>query len=166
MFIRLLLLFTLVPMIELALLIQVGGVIGIIPTLILVAATGVIGVSLAKMQGFLVVNKLRSNLNQGKLPADEIIQGVMILVGGAMLLTPGLLTDVAGFLFILPGSRPFIANLLKKYLQKYIEKSEGSSSFNFYYSNSNTKQKQDEPDIINGDYEYEPREEEEDDRSH
>ena len=161
MFVRLLLLFTVVPMLELLLLIHVGGIIGLIPTLFLVAGTGVLGVSIAKMQGFLVVNRIKNNLNQGQIPTDNMIQGILILVGGGMLLTPGLITDVLGFSFILPFSRPIIAKLAQKYFKSYIDKNQDSASFQFHYSNysGNGKQEKrknnyDDPDIINGHGEF------------
>lgn len=161
MFVRLLLLFTVVPMLELLLLIQVGGVIGLFPTLFLVAGTGVLGVSIAKMQGFLVVNRIKNNLNQGQIPTDNMVQGILILIGGGMLLTPGLITDVLGFSFILPFTRPVIARLAQKYFKSYIEKNKDSASFQFHYSNysgnSNQGEKRkdyDDPDIIDGHGEF------------
>jgi len=126
-----------------------------------VAGTGVLGVSIAKMQGFLVVNRIKNNLNQGQIPTDNMIQGILILVGGGMLLTPGLITDVLGFSFILPFSRPIIAKLVQKYFKKYIDKNKDSASFQFHYSNysgngnqENGRKSYDEPDIINGHGEF------------
>lgn len=161
MFVRLLLLFTVVPMLELLLLIHVGGIIGLFPTLFLVAGTGILGVSIARMQGFLVVNSIKNNLNQGQIPTDNMVQGILILIGGGMLLTPGLITDVLGFAFILPFTRPIIAKLAQKYFKSYIEKNKDSASFQFHYSNysgndnqENKSQSYDDPDIINGHGEY------------
>lgn len=161
MFVRLLLLFTVVPMLELLLLIHVGGIIGLFPTLLLVAGTGVLGVSIAKLQGFLVINRIKNNLNQGQIPTDNMVQGILILVGGGMLLTPGLITDVLGFSFILPFTRPAIAKLAQKYFKSYIEKNKDSASFQFHYSNysgnGNQEEKRksyDDPDIIDGHGEF------------
>ncbi len=128
MFIKLLLLFTLVPMIELALLIKVGQYIGVFPTIILVALTGIIGVSLAKTQGFIVVNKVKTSLNRGEMPADGVIEGLLILIGGAMLLTPGLLTDTTGFCMIIPWTREVIKNYIKIKIRKHLRK------INIHYS--------------------------------
>ncbi len=136
MFIRLLLLFTIVPMVELALLIWVGGRIGVIPTIVIVASTGAIGVTAAKMQGFLIMNRIKENFARQQLPTINMIEGVMILVGGAMLLTPGLITDIAGFLFILPFSRPMLARLIHRYVGGYLKKRGYNSqqrSFSFEY---------------------------------
>ncbi len=121
MFIRLLLLFTIIPMTELALLIWVGNRIGVLPTILLVAVTGVIGVTAAKMQGFLIMNRIKTRFNRRELPTLNMVEGILILMGGAMLLTPGLLTDITGFLFILPFSRPTIARLAQKYVGGYLK---------------------------------------------
>lgn len=129
MFLKLLLLFTLVPMIELALLIKVGQYIGVFPTIILVALTGIIGVTLAKNQGFMVINKVKTSINRGQMPADGLIEGLLILIGGAMLLTPGLLTDATGFCMIIPWTRELLKDYLKGRLRKYLNK------INIHYSN-------------------------------
>jgi len=128
-FLKLLLLFTLVPMIELALLIKVGQYIGVFPTIILVALTGIIGVTLAKNQGFMVINKVKTSINRGQMPADGLIEGLLILIGGAMLLTPGLLTDATGFCMIIPWTRELLKDYLKGRLRKYLNK------INIHYSN-------------------------------
>ena len=113
MFIKLLLLFTIVPMVELSLLIKLGGYIGVMATILLVAFTGVVGVSLARNQGFIVVTKIKETLNRGQLPADDMIGALLILAGGIMLLTPGLLTDITGFSLIIPYTRKLYTKLIK-----------------------------------------------------
>jgi len=120
MFLRLLLLFTIVPMVELSILINLGGYIGPLATLGLVALTGIIGVSLAREQGFVVISKIRSSLDKGKLPADSLIEGLLILIGGVMLLTPGLLTDITGFLLIIPITRNVIRDIVKSKFKVHI----------------------------------------------
>lgn len=127
MFLRLLLLFTLVPMIELSLLINLGSYIGPLATLALVALTGVIGVSLAREQGFIVISKVRNSLDRGKLPADSLIEGLLILIGGVMLLTPGLLTDIAGFSLIIPLTRRIIKEVVKDKFKGHIHYTKGST---------------------------------------
>jgi UPF0716 protein FxsA len=116
-------------MIELALLIKVGQYIGVFPTIILVALTGIIGVTLAKNQGFMVINKVKTSINRGQMPADGLIEGLLILIGGAMLLTPGLLTDATGFCMIIPWTRELLKDYLKGRLRKYLNK------INIHYSN-------------------------------
>ena len=121
MFIKLLIIFTTVPLIELALLIKVGEIFGVIPTIIIVALTGIIGVTLAKNQGYQVIKKIKSNIELGKLPADDLIGGVLILIGGTMLLTPGIITDITGFSLIIPGSRNLFIKIVKQKIKNHIE---------------------------------------------
>ncbi len=129
MFMKLLLLFTIVPAVELALLIEIGQRVGLLATIILVASTGIIGASLARSQGYIVIKKIKTNLNEGKMPTDDLIGGLLILIGGALLLTPGLLTDITGFSLILPGTRHFYATIIKKRFYKYFDK----NGFNMDY---------------------------------
>ena len=105
MFLRLLLLFTVVPLVELFLLVKLGTVIGIGPTVLVVIGTGVLGASLARWQGLGVLRRVSEDLAQGRLPADALIDGLLILIAGAVLLTPGLITDALGFLLLVPQGR-------------------------------------------------------------
>ncbi len=114
-------LFTLVPVFELWLLIEVGKIIGTWPTVLLVASTGFFGVMLAKSQGLAVLRKIGTDLDEGDLPGEQFIDGACILVGGAFLLTPGLITDVLGFALLVPVTRSFIKPLIKKVLRRKIE---------------------------------------------
>ena len=117
----LILLFTLIPIIELALLIEIGKHIGVIYTLIIVIVTGVLGAFLAREQGFKKLKKIETEVNSGIMPGEEIIDGVIILCGGMLLLTPGLLTDAVGFLALIPVTRAFIKKELKKKIQKIMD---------------------------------------------
>jgi UPF0716 protein FxsA len=132
MFLKLLLLFVLVPITELTLLVKLGGYVGFLATLVLIAITGIVGGSLARNQGFLVINQIRDSLSKGKLPADSLIEGLLILIGGVMLLTPGLLTDVSGFSLVIPGSRRLIREVVKQKFKKQIKN--GNIKFNFFGS--------------------------------
>lgn len=107
------LLFTLLPALELAILIKVGGHIGAINTMMIIIATGVTGAYLARFQGFLVLNRIQSSLNQGIMPSTELMDGLMILVGGILLLTPGFVTDTLGLLLLIPFTRNIIKFLVK-----------------------------------------------------
>ncbi len=109
----LLLLFIIVPIAELALLIEVGGVLGLMPTLALIFCTGVVGASLAKQQGLSVLRRFQAETQAGRLPGDALFDGAIIVFSGALLLTPGILTDLVGFLGLLPPAR----NLLKRALR-------------------------------------------------
>ncbi|MBM7622665.1 FxsA family protein [Sporohalobacter salinus] len=140
MLIRLLLLFTIVPIIELALLIKLGNYVGLLPTLGLIAITGIIGASLARSQGFLVINQIRNKLSTGSLPADSLIEGLLILIGGGLLLTPGLLTDVTGFSLIIPITRKAIRRVAKVKLKNQITK--GNIQFSFFGNNKSSRDNQ------------------------
>lgn len=111
-FSRLLLLFTLVPIAELALLVWLGGRIGFWPTVGLIAATAVLGSSLAHREGLSALARFRSRMASGEMPGAEITDGLIILVSGAFLLAPGVLTDVAGLLGLLPPSRALIRQVI------------------------------------------------------
>lgn len=102
---RLILLFTLVPFVELALLVWIGDRIGFLPTVALILVTGVLGASLARLQGLATWARFRRALEAGRLPGTELIEGLMILVAGAVLLTPGILTDLVGFTLLIPAAR-------------------------------------------------------------
>lgn len=107
-------LFLVIPILEIFLLIQVGGIIGTFPTIILVVLTAVIGAGLLRQQGLATLARLQQSMSQGKLPAQEMIEGVLLAVGGALLMTPGFVTDTFGFLCLLPFSRKFIASQIMK----------------------------------------------------
>jgi UPF0716 protein FxsA len=112
MFLRLFLLFTIVPLVELVLLIKIGGVIGVAPTIAIVIGTGVLGAWLARWQGLAVLRRIGDEMAAGRLPTDALIDGLLVLVAAAMLLTPGFLTDSAGFLLLVPGTRTKVRRLV------------------------------------------------------
>ena len=118
MFLRLLLLFTVVPLLELFLLVKLGTVIGIGATVLIVICTGVLGAWLARWQGLGVLRRLTEDLNQGRLPADALIDGLLILIAGAVLLTPGLITDALGFLLLVPQGRAVVRRLVSARFEK------------------------------------------------
>ena len=105
MFARLVLLFTVVPLVELFLLVQVGRVIGPVPTVAIVIGTGILGAWLTRLQGLRVLREVQAELQQGAMPTDGLIDGLLILIAGAVLLTPGLITDALGFLLLAPAGR-------------------------------------------------------------
>ena len=114
MFLYLLLLFTLVPVIELVILIEVGSRIGALNTVAVVLLTGVLGAFLARSQGFMIIRKIRADLEAGRVPADKLLDGVLILIGGVFLLTPGFLTDTAGFIMLIPPTRALMKKAIRK----------------------------------------------------
>ena len=91
------------------LLIEVGGYIGAVPTIGLVMITAVIGVALLRIQGLATLTRGVSRLNKGELPAREMVEGLLLAVAGALLLTPGFITDAVGFVLLAPPSRQLIA---------------------------------------------------------
>lgn len=113
---KLLLLFTLVPLAELYLLILIGQAIGPALTIALVAVTGAVGVLLAKSEGLTLWGRVSRQLEQGEMPGDSMLDGLFILVGGIFLLTPGLITDTLGFVLLLPLTRAPIKRYLKRRL--------------------------------------------------
>lgn len=117
MFFYLILLFTVIPALELALLIKVGQIIGVANTLFFIIFTGVLGAYLARHQGFQVLQKIQDNMNQGIMPTEEMFDGLMIFCGGIVLLTPGFITDALGFILLIPLTR----QIIKYFLQKKIK---------------------------------------------
>ena len=113
----LILLFTIVPITELALLIRIGQYIGLGYTVGIVIFTGVTGAYLAKMQGLIILRRIQQDVNQGVMPADKLFDGVLILSSGILLLTPGFITDIIGFMGLIPLTR----NLFKRWLKRKIE---------------------------------------------
>ena len=118
---KLLLLFIVVPILELILLIQIGQWVGTLPTIALIIFTGILGAFLVKRQGVRALTRINSQVQAGQLPADAIFDGAIILVAGAFLMTPGILTDTMGFLCLIPSTRRvikrFIASRFKKMVQ-------------------------------------------------
>ena len=114
-----LLLFMLIPFFEMWILIEVGGWIGALPTIGLVVLTAMIGLSLLKQQGLSTLMRARRKMDEGAIPASELVSGVMIAVGGALLLTPGFVTDALGFALLIPQTRKW---LLFKLIDRYRDK--------------------------------------------
>ncbi|ABB39219.1 FxsA cytoplasmic membrane protein [Oleidesulfovibrio alaskensis G20] len=114
MLLRLLLLFTIIPFIELYLLIQVGSAIGAGSTILLVILTGIAGAWLARTEGLSTMFKVRQSLDKGVMPADEMVEGLMILVAGILLITPGLMTDALGLVLLFPLTRAPLARRLRR----------------------------------------------------
>lgn len=108
----LLALFIILPLVEIYLFIQIGGFIGALATVVCVVITALLGVSLLRAQGFQTMAKFQQQLAMGELPAETMLEGVALLIGGALLLTPGFLTDALGLLCLLPFTRRAIIRAL------------------------------------------------------
>ncbi len=115
------LLFTAVPLLELALLIWIGNRIGHIQTVMLVLLTGVVGASLARFEGLRTLRQIQAEMGRGQLPGEALVGGAMILVAGALLITPGVLTDVVGLSVLIPPIRRFLAKRIIHHLKHRIE---------------------------------------------
>lgn len=124
MFIKLLILFTLVPILELYVLIEAGNQVGVGPTIAMVIFTGIAGAYLARSQGFYLINRMQRDLNEGRVPAGEMLDGAMILAGGLLLLTPGFCTDLFGFCLLTPTTRIVFKGWLQRWLEKKIQRGE------------------------------------------
>ncbi|MFP2931054.1 FxsA family protein [Pyxidicoccus sp. 3LG] len=124
MFKYLLLAFTVVPFIELYLLLAIGREVGFVPTLAMVLVTGLIGASLARREGGRVMKSWRESMARGQVPEEGIVSGALVLVGGALLVAPGVFTDVVGLLLLIPPTRRFVAARLRRSLERRVR--EGS----------------------------------------
>ncbi len=120
MFIKLIILFTLVPVIEIYVLISAGQQIGILPTIGLIILTGIAGAALARSQGFTLLNRIQNELSQGRLPQEEMIDGAMVLAGGLLLLTPGFCTDLLGFFLLTPVTRQLLKGRIRNWLESRV----------------------------------------------
>lgn len=136
--------FLAVPLIEIALFIQVGGAIGLWPTLAIVVLTAILGAWLVRMQGALAIGQLRSSFSRLDDPTEPLVHGAMILIAGALLLTPGFFTDAVGFALLMPPVRRAVF----KYLQKRVHVER------FEMGPDGPRPPRDPgPDIIEGEYE-------------
>ena len=132
MFGRLLALFLIVPIVELAVLIQLGNLIGFWPTIGIIILTGITGTYLAKREGLSVWRRFNDRLRQGQLPGRELLDGVIILVAGALLITPGVLSDIVGLIGLVPATR----SVLRRYLNARIQKASQQGSVLFTFGGS------------------------------
>ena len=117
---KLLLLFIVIPLVELAILIRLGTLIGVFDTILLIIFTGAAGAILVRAAGLQCLFTVRQQVQAGIFPADELCNGLLILIAGALLITPGLLTDLAGFALLVPAVRTVIKTRLRIYLEKKI----------------------------------------------
>ncbi len=127
---RLIFIFVAVPVLELVILLRIGQWIGLMPTVALVVATGVVGAALARQQGIRAFLAVQRELAAGRLPGRSLLDGLSVLVGGAFLLTPGVLTDVLGFGLLVPMSRRWLQRLARRRLEGRMR--EGTVEFRVY----------------------------------
>ena len=117
MLLKLFLAFTIIPIIEIFLLIEIGSMFGVLTAVTLVILTGFLGAFLARMQGLQTLYRIQENLREGRMPSGELLDALLIVIAGLVLLTPGFLTDSAGFLLLIPATR----NSIKYWLRRQIE---------------------------------------------
>lgn len=126
---KLILFFTITPIVELFILFQIAEVTSAWTTIALVLVTGIAGAYLAKSEGRIIITKIKSELNEGRVPGNQLINGLCVLIGGAFLLTPGILTDIAGFTLVLPGTREIYKAFIKRKFSKMIRE----GNINIYF---------------------------------
>lgn len=120
MLLRLILLFTTIPIIELWLFLTLGKTIGIFETILIIIVTGVLGATLTKKQGMDTLSKFQRSFSGGNLPHEELTDGILILLAGAVLLTPGFLTDAVGFALLIPPLRAIVKTRVAAYLKEKV----------------------------------------------
>ncbi|RSK28134.1 membrane protein FxsA [Bacillus sp. HMF5848] len=118
----LLALIIIVPALEIGLLVLAGNIIGPWPTVLLIILTGVLGAFLAKQQGLRTLQNAQMQVNQGHIPGESVIDGLCILVGGVVLLTPGFITDAIGFFLLFPATRAIIKPFLVKVIRRMMDR--------------------------------------------
>ena len=114
---KLFLAFTIIPVSEIYILIAIGGLIGILPSIALVILTGIVGASLARSQGLQTLGRIRDSFQQGVVPGEELINALLIAIAGIVLLTPGFLTDAAGLFLLIPATRTLCREWLKRRME-------------------------------------------------
>lgn len=118
----LLFLFIVIPALEIGLFILAGKTVGGVATIALIIATGILGAYLAKQQGMGVVRKVQEQIRSGYPPADALVEGACVLLGGLLLLTPGFITDIIGLLLILPPTRKMVQPALLKLFKSWVSR--------------------------------------------
>jgi len=129
MLLRLILLFTIVPLIELYFLIKIGGAIGALNTIVLILGTAILGSILVRWQGLKTMQQIMSQLSQNKIPAEEMVDAVLIFVGGGMLITPGVLTDFLALFLVFPYTRTLFKRWLRRKFDRMV--ASGNVQLNF-----------------------------------
>jgi len=138
--------FLCVPILEIYLLLKIGGIVGVFPTVALVVGTAMLGAIMLRRQGFSTMQRLQASLARGEVPAKEMIEGPLLLVGGALLLTPGFFTDALGFFCLIPSSRKWFVDYLLQNQLLRAGMTAGLSANKSSYKNGDT---------INGEYKKE-----------
>ncbi|NMH60824.1 FxsA family protein [Alteromonas ponticola] len=147
---NLFLLFAIMPIIEIALLVQVGDIIGGWNTIALVLLSAFIGAYFVRREGVHTLRTAQQKMQSNQLPGQEMLEGLMLVVAGVLLVTPGFITDIFGLLLVLPPSRKLFAKKLKKHLSMQVVSGAGFQSHQFYQSSAQPRRS--EEDVIEGEY--------------
>lgn len=129
MFTRLFLLFTIVPMAELYILIKIGSNLGAFNTILLIVITGILGALLTRLEGLRTLRQIMRSISQGIVPAEELVDSVLIFVAGIVLVTPGVLTDAMGLFLLFPYTR----TIFKRWLRRKLDRMVSSGKFQIHY---------------------------------
>ena len=127
---RLFLLFAILPVVEFYLLFELSQATNVATVVILVVMTGAAGATLARSQGLGVLRRIQFEMNEGRLPAGGLLDGLLILIGGAFLITPGILTDLVGFSMLIPVTRDLFKISVRSWLRRKVE----SGQMRMHYS--------------------------------
>ena len=136
MFFYLLIIFIILPIIEISIFIQVGGFVGTFNTILIIFLTAAVGVYFVRQQGFRTFQKIAVELQNQQIPVQGMFDGLVILISGILLVTPGFLTDIIGFLGLIPQTRVFLLGIIK----------------NLFLQNAHTQYKKDVDETIDGDF--------------
>jgi UPF0716 protein FxsA len=110
--------FIVIPIVEFALLIEIGRRLGTVETLLLIFGTGIVGAYLARMEGFRILYRIQKDMARGIMPTEQLFDGILVLVAGIVLITPGLLTDLAGLILLIPFTRYPIKTFIRNRVQR------------------------------------------------
>lgn len=147
---RLLILFVALPILELWLLIKIGGMIGFFPTVALILLTAAVGSQLVRRQGLTVLSRIREAQGRGEMPALPMLDGAALLLAGFMLLTPGFVSDALGFILLVPGLRQKIARRL---LSRVVIMQSAGGTANEHYAGRGEHSRPNPNASLEGDYE-------------
>ena len=150
MFARLFLIFTSVSLLEIFVLVKVGGFLGALPTVLLVIVTALIGSALVRSQGLQLVQQLQQRMAAGEMPGQQLIEGVMLIITGVLLVTPGFVTDFLGLLLLQPTIRANIAKVIMANVKFSPQASMGGG----FYQQGFTQQPQHDDSVIEGEFEH------------
>ena len=129
MLLKLFLAFTIIPVLEIYILIKLGTLLGALNTVIIVILTGILGAYLARLEGLHTMMKVREALSRGEMPAEGLLDALLILIAGIVLLTPGLLTDIAGLLILIPQTRLLFKRWLRKKFDEWAQRNQVNIDF-------------------------------------